>query len=125
MAKAEKKPQMKEEGKRTNLSKELLEKTLLENPEAGLYDLAKILKVSKGTVWNNLKKHGIEYKTQKPGPVNGEVEQCRQEVKELTEKLKSAEFMLKMANNDIAYLNKTIENYRACNNKPWYKRIFG
>ncbi len=32
MAKAEKKPQMKEEGKRTNLSKELLEKTLLENP---------------------------------------------------------------------------------------------
>jgi predicted transcriptional regulator len=125
MAKTEKKPQMKEEGKRTNLSKELLEKTLLENPDAGLYDLAKILKVSKGTVWNNLKKHGIEYKTQKPGPVKGELEQCRQEVKELTEKLKSAEFMLKMANNDIAYLNKTIENYRACNNKPWYKRIFG
>ena len=125
MAKTEKKPQMKEEGKRTNLSKELLEKTLLENPDAGLYDLAKILKVSKGTVWNNLKKHGIEYKTQTPGPVKGELEQCRQEVKELTEKLKSAEFMLKMANNDIAYLNKTIENYRACNNKPWYKRIFG
>ena len=125
MAKAEKKPQVKEEGKRTNLSKDLLEKTLLENPDATLYQLAQILKVSKGPVWNNLKKHGIDYKTQKPGPIKGELEQCRQEVKELTDKLKSAEYALKMAYDDIAYLNRVVDNYRACNNKPWYKRIFG